>query len=159
MQLSGLTATIPVTSVGGKVYAKLPMATTFAVVNPADYGAPDPADFADPEHGLSSLLSQLEGVKKTGEKRSGDQVLTTYSGTLPGSAVKTIIPSADEKDTYQTVVGRGPQGPRHHREGDRHVLQRRVRHDVRRGAQPVRQGRPDHRSAGLIGAGWWPRTA
>lgn len=103
--LSGLTATIPVTSIGGKVYAKLPLQTRFAVIKPGEYGAPDPADFADPENGLSGLLTKLEGLKKGEEKRSGDKILTTYTGTLPGTAVEKIIPSAVPKETYETRIG------------------------------------------------------
>ena len=103
--LGGLTATVPVTSVDGKVYAKLPLQTKYAVINPSEYGAPDPADFADPQTGLSSLLTQIDGLKKDGKTRDGNQILTTYSGTLPGKAVKAIIPSADPASTYQTKVG------------------------------------------------------
>jgi lipoprotein LprG len=103
--LNGLTATVPVTSVGGKVYAQLPLQTGFSVIDPAEYGAPDPADFADTENGLSALLTKLEGVEKGEETRSGDQILTSYSGTVPGSAVKGIIPSADADSSYDTVVG------------------------------------------------------
>ncbi len=32
-------------------------------------------------------------------------MLTSYTGQLPGSAVKKIIPSADAKEKYATVVG------------------------------------------------------
>ncbi len=102
---SGLTATIPVTSVDGEVSAKLPLQTKYTQINPSEYGAPDPADFADPEKGLSSLLTQVEDLEKGKETRSGDQILTSYSGTLPGAAVKEIIPSADAKGTYETEVG------------------------------------------------------
>lgn len=108
--LSGLTATVPVTSVGGKVYAKQPLQTQFEVIDPADYGAPDPADFADPENGLSALMTKLEGLKKDGESRSGDTILTKYSGTLPGAVVKKIIPSAVAKETYETSVGIDEKG-------------------------------------------------
>lgn len=103
--LSGLTATVPVTSIGGKVYAKLPLQTKFAVIVPAEYGAPDPADFADPENGLSALLTKLEGLKKGKERRSGDKILSTYTGTLPGTAVEKIIPSAVAEETYETRIG------------------------------------------------------
>jgi lipoprotein LprG len=108
--LSGLTATVPVTSVGGKVYAKLPLSTGYATINPGEYGAPDPADFADPDHGLSSLLTELDGLEKGKQSRSGDQILTTYTGTLPGSAVKQVIPSASAKETYATEVGVDEKG-------------------------------------------------
>jgi lipoprotein LprG len=108
--LSGLTATVPITSVGGKVYAKLPLATKYAVIDPTEYGAPDPADFADPENGLSGLLTELEGLQKKGESRSGDTILTTYTGTLPGATVKKIIPSAVATETYETSVGVDEKG-------------------------------------------------
>ncbi len=103
--LSGLTATVPVTSVDDKVYAKLPLQTKFAVIDPTEYGAPDPADFADPEAGLSALLTQMDGLEEGDRTRAGDEVLTTYTGSVPGEAVKKIIPSADAKQSYQTRVG------------------------------------------------------
>jgi lipoprotein LprG len=108
--LNGLTATVPVTSVGGKVYAKLPLATKYAVIDPAEYGAPDPADFADPQDGLSGLLTKLTGLKKGKKSRSGEVILTSYTGTLPGAAVKRIIPSAVAKETYETQVGVDEKG-------------------------------------------------
>ena len=103
--LNGLTATVPVTSVDGTVYAKLPLTTTFAKIDPAEYGAPDPAAFGKPEGGLSSLLTDLEGLKEDGKTRDGEEVLTTYAGTLPGDVVKQIIPSAAAKADYPTKVG------------------------------------------------------
>ncbi len=108
--LAGVTATVPVTSVGGKVYAKLPLSTGYATIDPTEYGAPDPADFADPDTGLSALLTQLTDLEKGKEKRSGDQILTTYSGTLPGKAVQAVIPSASAEETYATEVGVDPEG-------------------------------------------------
>jgi lipoprotein LprG len=108
--ISGLTATVPITAVGGKVYAKLPLQTKSQVINPGEYGAPDPADFADPENGLSGLLTKIEDLKKGSQKRSGDTIVTTYSGNLPGAAVKKIIPSASAKHTYKTSIGVDDKG-------------------------------------------------
>ena len=108
--LGGLTATVPVTSTGGKVHAKLPLQTKYTVIDPAEYGAPDPADFADPEDGLAGLLAKMEGLKKGKEKRSADAILTSYTGTIPGAAVKKIIPSAVAKETYETTVGIDEKG-------------------------------------------------
>ena len=108
--LNGLTATVPITSVDDKVYAQLPLQTQYTVIDPSDYGAPDPAAFADPETGLSSLLTQIDGLEKKGKSRSGDQILTTYTGTLPGKAVKEIIPSAAAGQTYETTVGVDEKG-------------------------------------------------
>lgn len=102
---SGLTATVPITAVDGKVYAKMPLQTKFDVIDPAEYGAPDPAMFADPDNGLSSLLVKLDGLKKGDQVREGKSVLTSYTGTLPGAVVKEIIPSASASKTYKTTVG------------------------------------------------------
>ena len=108
--LSGLTATVPVTSIGGKVYAKLPLQTRYAIIDPGEYGAPDPADFADPQDGLSGLLTRIEGLQKGKEERSGEVILTTYTGTLPGSAIVKIIPSAEATETYETEIGVNDDG-------------------------------------------------
>ena len=102
---SGFNTSIPVVSVDGKVYAKLPLTPSYSTIDPTEYGAPDPADFADPAKGISGLLLQLDGAKKVGQKREGKVVVTTYSGKLSGDLVAPIIPSADESGTYRTVVG------------------------------------------------------
>lgn len=103
--LGGFNADVPVVSVDDKVFAKLPLTPKYVPIDPAEYGAPDPADFADPEKGISGLLIKLEDAKEGSKKRDGDQVLTTYRGTLTGELVKPIIPSADKSGTYKTVVG------------------------------------------------------
>lgn len=103
--LSGFNADVPVVAVDGVVFAKLPLTTDFEEIDPSEYGAPDPADFADLDRGISAMLLELDGAKESGQKREGDQVLTTYTGTLAGSIVSPIIPSADEDSTYDTVVG------------------------------------------------------
>ena len=46
-----------VVAVDGKVYAKLPLTPSSPTIDPADYGAPDPAELIDPDGGLSSLLT------------------------------------------------------------------------------------------------------
>jgi lipoprotein LprG len=108
--LSGLTATVPITSVGGKVYAKLPLQTKYSVIKPSEYGAPDPADFVDPDNGLSALLTKLDGLKKGKQTRNAGTILTSYTGTLPGAVVKKIIPSAVASKTYDTTVGIDDKG-------------------------------------------------
>jgi lipoprotein LprG len=103
--LGGFNADVPVISVGGKVYAKLPLTPKYVAIDPSEYGSPDPADFADPATGISGLLLKLDGAKKAGQTRVGDQVLTTYTGTLTGDLVQPIIPSADKSRSYTTTVG------------------------------------------------------
>ncbi|MGY2875174.1 lipoprotein LprG [Marmoricola sp. URHA0025 HA25] len=103
--LSGFTADVPIVAVDGKVYAKLPLTPKYATIDPAEYGAPDPAEFADTSKGISGLLLKIADVKEAGTAREGKQVVTRYSGTLSGSYVAPIIPSADDSGTYKTVMG------------------------------------------------------
>lgn len=103
--LNGLNATVPIVAIDGKVHAKLPLTPTWSVIDPAEYDAPNPADFMDPDTGISSLLAGLEDPKKGEKTRDGGQIVTTYTGTLPGAKVATIIPSAKKASDYETAVG------------------------------------------------------
>ncbi|WP_460709807.1 LppX_LprAFG lipoprotein [Nocardioides dilutus] len=94
--LNGLDVDVPVIAVDGKVWARLPFTSSFAELNPADYGAPDPAQLMAAESGLSSWLAEATGVEKGDQVRRGDSVLSTYSGTLSGEVVDATIPMADE---------------------------------------------------------------
>ena len=103
--LSGFNADVPIISVDGLVYAKLPLTPKYSTIDPAEYGAPDPAEFADTSKGISGLLLKMQDVKEAGTERVGKQVVTRYSGTLSGSYVAPIIPSAADSGSYDTVVG------------------------------------------------------
>lgn len=102
--LLGTRANVPVVATGGKLYAKLPLTTRYTVIDPRQYGAPDPATFADPDRGVSSLLTDLQDVRKTGTARAGRTIVTTYAGTLPGARVAPLIPSADPQSSYDTTL-------------------------------------------------------
>lgn len=103
--LAGIQADVPIIAVDGKVYAQLPFSKGYSVIDPAEYNAPDPATFADSTSGISGLLTKLAGATKSGQKRDGKQIVTTFTGTLPGSLVAPIIPSAKASGTYRTEVG------------------------------------------------------
>ncbi|GAB7003849.1 hypothetical protein JCM18899A_13210 [Nocardioides sp. AN3] len=105
VQLAGLKPEVPVVAVNGKVYAQLPLTTGWQEINPADYGAPDPAALMSPNGGLSSMLTATTNVKKGDTVRGGvgnKEVLTSYEGTLPASAAKVILPqvTGDVDATY-----------------------------------------------------------
>lgn len=105
VQLNGFSADVPVVSVNGKVYAKLPLTTGWSAIDPGQYGAPDPADFKDPSTGISTLLTRMKHVSETGKRRDGKLVLTSYTGTLTGEQVSRIIPSAGASGEFDTEVG------------------------------------------------------
>ena len=94
--VDNLSLKVPVVAVDGQVFAKLPFDPKFVEIDPADYGAPDPAALMSTEGGISSWLTAAEGVEEGEASRNGSRVLTSYSGTLPGEAVVSVIPSADE---------------------------------------------------------------
>lgn len=94
--VNGLDVDVPVVSVDGKVYAKLPFTVAFAEVNPADYGAPDPAQLMNPDTGLSTWLADATDIEEGDRVRAGEMVLSSYTGSLPGDVVDASIPSADE---------------------------------------------------------------
>lgn len=120
----GITADVPVIAAQGKVFAKLPFTTRFVEVDPAAYAAPDPAGLMEPDSGLSSLLTAAEDVEEGKQVRDGEDVLTSYSGTVPGEVVASIIPSAtassdfeasftvDDRDRLHEAVLTGPFYPR-----------------------------------------------
>lgn len=98
--VNSITVDVPVVAVEGDVHATLPFTNQFVVIDPEEYGAPDPADLMSTDGGVSSWLTEVTDVTKGDEVRDGDQVLTSYAGTLPGAAVDSVIPSADEKADF-----------------------------------------------------------
>jgi len=100
---SGVTADADVVAVDGEVYAKLPFTSKFAPIDPDDYGAPDPATLLDEEGGLSSLLTAATEVQTGDRVRRGSTVLRTYTAKVPGTAVASVIPSADPKAAFAAI--------------------------------------------------------
>lgn len=94
---TAIDVTAPVVAVDGKVYAKLPF-SPYSEIDPAQYGAPDPADLMDTEAGISALFPKTESAKEGDSKRDGEIVLTEIDGTLPGDAVEAVFPSAGTDD-------------------------------------------------------------
>lgn len=123
MVVGGVEFDVPVVAAQGRVFAELPFTTEFVELDPSEYGAPDPADLMDPEGGLSSLLTEAAGVAEGDRVRSGEDVLASYSGTVPGEVVAAIIPSAsaatdfaatftvDDDGRLRTAVLTGPFYP------------------------------------------------
>jgi lipoprotein LprG len=88
---------VPVRSVGGTVYAQIPLTPGWSQVDPTEYGAPDPAQLISADKGVPSLLSATTDPKSGQDVRGGTdnkEVLSTYTGTVPASAVSSIIPGA-----------------------------------------------------------------
>ncbi len=107
--LMGNSVNVPVIGVDGKVFAVIPLTSGYQEVNPGEYGAPDPAQLLSTDAGLSSLLADTTEVEEGESIRGGDnnsEVLTEFSGNLPESAAKNVIPSAegDFEATYSITA-------------------------------------------------------
>ena len=88
---------VPVVSVDGKVYAKIPLTLGWSEVDPSDYGAPDPAQLLSKDRGVPALLAATTDPRSSTSIRGGSdhkEVLSVYTASVPGSAVSSIIPGA-----------------------------------------------------------------
>lgn len=98
---AGQTVDVPVVAVDDTVFAKLPFTQVYDKVNPKEYGAPDPSGLIG-EDGFAGLLGLTESPEAGESVRGGadnSEILTTYSGTVPGDAMDAIIPSSSG-DTF-----------------------------------------------------------
>jgi len=108
LSVNGLPATAEVIAVDGVTYAKnsllLPDWTS---IDPKDYGAPDPAKLMAPDDGFSGLLAAVTDVEAGDSVRGGEdnrEIFTEYTGTIPSSAVESLIPTAEgDFDAVLTV--------------------------------------------------------
>ncbi|WP_139980908.1 LppX_LprAFG lipoprotein [Nocardioides litoris] len=98
----GQSATVAVRSVDGTFYAELPI-VGWQDFDPATLCAPDPATLIDPDAGVSSVLAEATDVEQGDEARaeSDNEVTgTRYTATVPGSAMKNVLPCAPG-DTFE----------------------------------------------------------
>ncbi|MFC7497432.1 MULTISPECIES: LppX_LprAFG lipoprotein [unclassified Nocardioides] len=109
--LSGQAFEVPVVAVDDKVFVQLPLTTGWQDIDPAEYGAPDPAALMSPDAGFSSLLDATTDLEAGESVRGGEdnkEVLTEYTGTVSGDVVKNIIPTASgDFDATYTVTDDG----------------------------------------------------
>jgi lipoprotein LprG len=89
-----------VVALDGKVYAKTSFAPVYLTIDPASLKAPDPASLLSADDGITQILVKTTKLSAGGKSRDGSDVLTTIKGSLPGSVVRTIIPSADADKTF-----------------------------------------------------------
>ncbi len=93
---AGQTAQVPVIAVDDVVNAQLPFAPGWQKVDPKEYGAPDPSTLIGAD-GFPGLLAQTDSAEAGESVRGGQgnaEILTTYSGTVPGKAMDSVIPSS-----------------------------------------------------------------
>ena len=102
VMISGQSVDVPVIAVDDVVNAQIPFTEGWQDVDPGDYGAPDPAKLINSETGFSSLLAVTSDIEEGESVRGGadnTEVLTPFTGTVPGDAMKKVIPSSSG-DTF-----------------------------------------------------------
>ncbi len=95
--LSGQAFEVPVVAVADLLCAQIPLTPGWSDVDPVDYGAPDPAGFLSPDDGFAAILGAATGLEKGESIRGGtdnNEILTRYTGSVPGSVVDRVIPGA-----------------------------------------------------------------
>jgi lipoprotein LprG len=102
--INGVTGTVDVVAVDKQVWMKF-FTPDYNPINPADYGAPNPAQLFDTKTGITSLVDKTQGVQKEGTVRDGADVLATVKGTLPGSAVADLLVVGDRSATFDVSYG------------------------------------------------------
>jgi lipoprotein LprG len=95
---------VKVVSVAGTVYAQL-FSSSWAKVDPAQFGLNDPGTFMAPQGGLADLLSTATNPRFTGEKRRGAEVLRQVSADIPGSTVARVLTTKDASRPVPAVFG------------------------------------------------------
>lgn len=97
---SGGSIDASVVAVGGQVYAKTGFAPVYVPVDPASLGSPDPAELMRADGGITTVLTESDGLRQGDQSRDGSDVLTTVTGSVPGTVVHQLIPTADVKATF-----------------------------------------------------------
>lgn len=95
VQAVGSTVDLKVVSSGGKVYAQLPLASTYSQVDPAAFGFGDPGKLLDPATGVSQFLAKAQSAKAGDEKRVGGDVVREVTADIPGDLVQKVLTSKD----------------------------------------------------------------
>ena len=97
----GSTLDLEVVSVDGTVYAQLPFASGFSVVDPAQFGFGDPGALLDPDTGISQLLAEAQSAELGEERRVDGEVVREVTAELPGDLVEQVLASADPAEAVQ----------------------------------------------------------
>lgn len=100
----GATIEADLIAVDGEVWAKTGFSPAFMKIDPTSLKAPNPATLVGTgEDGLATLFSSATALKKTGETREGSLVLHKIVGTVPGTVMATLIPTASEENDFDVT--------------------------------------------------------
>ncbi|MFC6153206.1 LppX_LprAFG lipoprotein [Nocardioides yefusunii] len=112
VNFAGAAVPVPVRSLDGTVWAQIPLTQGWSVIDPAEYGAPDPSGLLSRESGVAALLNATEDVEAGSSVRGGKnnaEVLTPYTGTISGDVMQRVLPTSagDEFDVTFRITSAG----------------------------------------------------
>ncbi len=102
---------VEVRSVDGDFYVKAPI-IGWDTYDPAELCAPDPATLLDPDTGVSNVLVAATDLVAEDQRRAQDDnsvIVTPYTATVPGAAVKSLLPCAPG-DSFEAVFAIDEEG-------------------------------------------------
>jgi lipoprotein LprG len=102
--IAGVTGTVQVIAVQQDVYLKF-FTPGYNKVDPADYGAPNPAQLFNTQTGITSLIGKTTDAAKGPQQRDRSDVLDTITGKVPGSAVADLFVIGDRNGTFDITYG------------------------------------------------------
>lgn len=107
--VSGVTGTVEVIAVDKDVYMKF-FTPGYVKIDPKTYGAPNPAQLFSTQTGITSLIGRTAHLAAGGSVRDGADVLSTITGTLPGTAVADLLVIGDRTGTFSVTYGLSDPG-------------------------------------------------
>lgn len=102
--IAGVTGTVDVIAVEQDTYMKF-FTPGYNKIDPETYGAPNPAQLFNKETGITSLIAKTESLAKADEVRDGSDVLSSFTGKVPGAAVADLFVIGDRSGTFDVTYG------------------------------------------------------
>lgn len=103
-RVGGVTANLEIIAIGDRAWWKL-FTPEYTEADLAGVGAPNPAGFFHPTSGLPSLVTAATDLTVGKDTRLGKDILTTYTGNLPGSVIKDLLYLGDGTGTFEATYG------------------------------------------------------
>jgi lipoprotein LprG len=102
--VSGITGTVDVIALDKDVYMKL-FTPEYNKVDPAVFGAPNPAQLFNKSSGISTLLPATTGLVRGDRAREGNDVLKTVKGKVPGDRIAALFVFGDKSGIFDVTYG------------------------------------------------------
>ena len=102
--IAGVTGTVDVVAVQQDVFMKF-FTAGYTKIDPATYGAPNPAQLFDKQTGVTSLIAKTQSPTRGEKVRDGSEVLVSFSGKVPGAAVADLFVIGDRSGTFAVTYG------------------------------------------------------